>query len=355
MLREVFARRRAVASRSRIEPSTQISVRTNERIDADRRVTQVYTAAVDQEVHGDNGQLAIPRGSPVELMIREAPDHDLILDLESVTVNGQRYALEAQSDRIESERRAGAGENRRTAEHVGGGAVLGAIIGAIAGGARGAAIGAGAGAAAGAGVQVMTRGRAVHVPPESILTFRLDQPLVVGVPDRGVDRYKSTTMTTITGLAETDTDRVDSLIAELEHSGETRHELLLEHLRSARAYLLGAMPEEYALNLELAKLAAHDMPETGLRERVMHTISDWLSEATSKSRDRQVVAHHLPPAERDIKPNSRLARLLQGSRTLLGIFYPKYFIVAVFRSLETAQSAPRLCTEPTSARMKCSP
>ena len=129
-----------------------------------------------------------PRGSPVELMIREAPDRDLILDLESVTVNGQRYALEAEPERIDSERRAGVGENRRTAEHLGGGAALGAIIGAIAGGGKGAAIGAGAGAAAGAGLQVITRGHAVHVPPESIVTFRLDRPLVVGMADRGVDR-----------------------------------------------------------------------------------------------------------------------------------------------------------------------
>jgi hypothetical protein len=112
----------------------------------------------------------------------------LILDLESVTVNGQRYALEAESERIESQRGPGLGENRGTAEHVGGGAVLGAIIGAIAGGGKGAAIGAGAGAAAGAGVEVITRGRSVHVPAESVLTFRIERPLVVGVPDRGAYR-----------------------------------------------------------------------------------------------------------------------------------------------------------------------
>lgn len=174
--------------RSRIEPGTVITVRTNERIEAERRVTQVYRANVDQDVYGTNGVVAIPRGSPVELMIREEPDHDLILDLESVIVNGQRYALEAQPERIDADRRDGVGGNRRTAEHVGGGAALGAIIGAIAGGGKGAAIGAGAGAAAGAGLQVITRGHSVHVPPESILTFRLDRPLIVGVPDRGVDR-----------------------------------------------------------------------------------------------------------------------------------------------------------------------
>jgi hypothetical protein len=121
-------------------------------------------------------------------MVRQAADGDLILDLESVSINGERYAIEAAPNRIDSDRRDGVGENRRTATHVGGGAVLGAIIGAIAGGGKGAAIGAAAGGAAGAGVQMATRGREVHVPAESVLTFRIDQPLRVGVPDRGVDR-----------------------------------------------------------------------------------------------------------------------------------------------------------------------
>ena len=60
---------------------------------------------------------------------------------------------------------------------VGGGAVLGTLLGAIAGGGKGAAIGAVAGAATGAGVQVLTRGKEVRVPAETVLNFRLDQPL----------------------------------------------------------------------------------------------------------------------------------------------------------------------------------
>jgi hypothetical protein len=115
-------------------------------------------------------------------MVREAPDHDLALDLESVIVNGRRYGIESEPERIESERKPGLGENRSTAEHVGGGALLGTIIGAIAGGGKGAAIGAGAGAAAGAGEQMLTRGRRIHVPPESLLTFRVERPLVVREP-----------------------------------------------------------------------------------------------------------------------------------------------------------------------------
>jgi hypothetical protein len=60
---------------------------------------------------------------------------------------------------------------------VGGGAVLGTLIGAVAGGAKGAVVGAVAGAAAGAGAQVLTRGKEVNVPAESVLTFRLGNPI----------------------------------------------------------------------------------------------------------------------------------------------------------------------------------
>jgi hypothetical protein len=67
--------------------------------------------------------------------VRVAPDGDLILDLDSVVVYGQRYSLATNSERIESSRE-GSGANRRTGEYVGGGALLGSIIGAIAGAAK---------------------------------------------------------------------------------------------------------------------------------------------------------------------------------------------------------------------------
>jgi outer membrane lipoprotein SlyB len=103
-----------------------------------------------------------------------------------LTVNGERYAVQVGADRVES--RESVGANRRTGEFVGGGAVLGTIIGAIAGGGKGAAIGAAAGAAGGAGAEIATSGRIVRIPAESVLTFRLERPLEMGVPDSGSDR-----------------------------------------------------------------------------------------------------------------------------------------------------------------------
>ena len=97
-----------------------------------------------------------------------------MLDLESVQVNGRRYVVETQ-DIQKGE--TGIGNNKRTAEYVGGGAVLGTLLGAIAGGGKGAAIGAIAGAAAGGGAQVLTKGHEIRVPAETVLNFRLDAPL----------------------------------------------------------------------------------------------------------------------------------------------------------------------------------
>ena len=178
----------AVAQVRTIGAGTTISVRTNETIDVKKSDGRVFTGVVDQDVTDANGNLAMARGSNAELIVRKAANKDLTLDLESVTVNGQRYALTADASRLSSEQRDGIGKNKRTGEYIGGGAALGAIIGAIAGGGKGAAIGAAAGAGAGAGAQVLTRGKRVKVPAESLLTFRLEQPISMGVADSGVTR-----------------------------------------------------------------------------------------------------------------------------------------------------------------------
>ncbi len=135
---------------SRVEAGTYETVRTSAPIDTARRDGRVYPAVVDQDVWDNYNRLAvpaIPKGSPAELLVRSAPDGDLILDLQSIIVDGRRYAVSAQANRIEERARGTSGE--KAAEYVGGGAILGTIIGAIAGGGKGAAIGAAAGAGAG--------------------------------------------------------------------------------------------------------------------------------------------------------------------------------------------------------------
>jgi hypothetical protein len=81
------------------------------------------------------------------------PDNDLVLDMESVTVNGERYALRTDATRIDSGR-----DN----------SLVGSIVGAISGG--------------------EVRGRTIRLPRNSLLTFRIQRPMDMGVADRGVDR-----------------------------------------------------------------------------------------------------------------------------------------------------------------------
>jgi hypothetical protein len=138
---------------TRLVRGTTIPVRPTEAIDVERKDNRVYMAVVDQDVMGSNGRLAIPRGSTVEMMVRVAPDNDLILDLESVNVRGgQRYAISTAAARVDSQNPG----------------MVGAIVGAIQGG--------------------EVRGRTVRIPRNTLITFRVDRPLEMGVADRGVDR-----------------------------------------------------------------------------------------------------------------------------------------------------------------------
>jgi hypothetical protein len=175
----------------RIPAGTQIKVRTNDDINVrDRADGRIYTGTVADNVLGENGTLLIPKGANAELIAENVGNGEMSVDLESVTVRGHRYMVAAQA--YDRARHVGLGKNRRTGEYVGGGALLGTVIGALAGGGKGAAIGALAGAGAGAGGEVLTRGRALRIPAETVLTFRLDQPLDIGrgryTRDNGYDR-----------------------------------------------------------------------------------------------------------------------------------------------------------------------
>jgi hypothetical protein len=181
----------AWAQQDTLRSGTEITVRTNEKIEAkDNNQGRIYTAVVDRDVRDGTGQTVIPRGSNAELILRDSSNRDVQLDIESVNVNGRRYSVSTSDEVVATpgDRKDGVGANQRTAKYAGGGAVLGSIIGAIAGGGKGAAIGAIAGGGAGAAGQTVTRGRDIKVPAETLLTFRLDRTLKIGPPDRGRDR-----------------------------------------------------------------------------------------------------------------------------------------------------------------------
>ncbi len=164
---------------------TEVSVRTNEVIDsATASEGQTFDAVITRDAKDADGNVVIPRGSSARIVIKSASKgdrfhnaSDLVLDLQSVTINGNQYTIDTAE--VTQKGKPGVGTNKRTAMYTGGGAAIGAIIGAIAGGGKGAAIGAGAGAGAGVLTQILTKGSSIKVPVESVLTFQLDKPLKV--------------------------------------------------------------------------------------------------------------------------------------------------------------------------------
>ena len=174
-----------IAKTYELPAASEISVRMNEAIDsATANEGQTFEAQVTRDARSAEGAIVIPRGSPARVVIKSASKggrfrgaSDLVLDLQSAVIGGRSYAIDTVD--VSQKGKAGVGANKRTAEYTGGGAALGAIIGAIAGGGKGAAIGAGAGAGAGALTQILTKGGAIRVPVETVLTFSLDKPLRV--------------------------------------------------------------------------------------------------------------------------------------------------------------------------------
>jgi hypothetical protein len=121
-----------------INSGTTVNVRTIENINTNNSNGRVFQGVVDDDVYDRHGNLIIPRGSDVELIARRVSNNEVALDLDSITVDGERYGV-------------------------------------------------GAGAAGGVGAQILTRGRKI-VPAESLLTFNLTQPFQAGVYDQGYMR-----------------------------------------------------------------------------------------------------------------------------------------------------------------------
>ena len=171
----------------RLEVGTEVAVRTEDTIDSAKAAEgQTYAAEITEDVVDAVGDVVLPHGSNAQIVIRSASkgnrfhgQSDLVLDLQSVAVEGQQYLVSTTD--LQEKGKQGIGGNKRTAEYTGGGAALGAVIGAIAGHGKGAAIGAGAGAGAGALTQILTKGGAIQVPAETVLTFKLDKPVQIVV------------------------------------------------------------------------------------------------------------------------------------------------------------------------------
>jgi hypothetical protein len=164
-----------------IPSGTVFSVRLIDGIDSNRdHAGDEFAASLEVPVVV-GGRVVVPRNSDARVRLVQATSagrmsgrSELKVELVSVTAGGQTYPLETGYYE-----RAGASRGTRTAETVGGGAVLGALIGAIAGRGKGAAIGSVAGAGTGAAVEARTHGQQVKIPSETKLDFTLKSPVTV--------------------------------------------------------------------------------------------------------------------------------------------------------------------------------
>lgn len=158
-----------------------ILVRMIDEVDSKHNVVgDVFRASLETDL-GINNVLVARSGSDVVGRLAYTKEarglsgsSELQLELTRIIIDGREFPLVSGEYTMK-----GRGRGGDTAKKMGGGAIVGAIIGGVAGGGAGAAIGAGVGGAAGAGAEILTRGRAVRVPSETLLEFRLDQPATV--------------------------------------------------------------------------------------------------------------------------------------------------------------------------------
>jgi hypothetical protein len=166
-----------------IPAGTVLTIRMIDNIDSSRnQAGEEFAATLDAPVTVDDHVVATRGGDArVRLVQAQSAGHisgqsSLQLALIAVTMNGVSYPTK--SGYYEQH---GGSRGTRSAETIGGGAVLGALIGGILGHGRGAAIGSVAGAGAGTAVQVSTKGQQVKVPAETKLDFTLKDPVNVAV------------------------------------------------------------------------------------------------------------------------------------------------------------------------------
>jgi hypothetical protein len=164
-----------------IPAGTVITVRMIDRIDSARnRPGEEFAGTIDAPVVVDD-RVVIRRGADARVRLVESRSagrmtgrSELHVELVGLAIGAQSYAVE--TGMVE---KAGASRGKRTAETVGGGAVIGTLLGAIVGRGKGAAIGGAIGAGAGTAVQASTKGEQVQIPPETKLDFTLRAPLTL--------------------------------------------------------------------------------------------------------------------------------------------------------------------------------
>ncbi|MCL6565691.1 MAG: hypothetical protein K6U09_04630 [Acidobacteriia bacterium] len=173
--------RRRLSGPVTVPAGTTILVRMIDTVDSEKnQIGDRFRASLETDLVVD-GVVVVPKGTDVYGRLTEVKEagrvagrSELKLELTDILIGQQLQPIVTSDYEL-----AGESRGKDTAKKVGGAAAIGAIIGAVAGGGKGAAIGAGVGAGAGTAIQVLTRGQQVHVPSETLLEFRLEQPFTV--------------------------------------------------------------------------------------------------------------------------------------------------------------------------------
>ena len=165
-----------------LQAGITLPVRLGESLSSEHnQAGDTFTATLDAPLTA-GGFVIAEKGARVEGRVVEAQKSGhgkkatLTLELTKLdTSDGQHVAIKTEALRKE-------GSSTATGDQVGivaAAAGVGAIIGALAGGGKGAAIGAGAGGAAGGGGVVATRDKAISLPTETKVGFRLSAPVTI--------------------------------------------------------------------------------------------------------------------------------------------------------------------------------
>jgi len=162
-----------------VPAGTRILIRMIDSVDSTKQKAGYrFTATLEANLQAENVVVA-PRGTKVYGKLVSASSagrmkgsSELTLELTDILINGTALPLLTSTYEVK-----GKGEGSNTAKKVIGGAGLGALIGGIAGGGKGAGIGALVGVAGGTAVAASKKGQQLLIPSESLLEFRLEQPV----------------------------------------------------------------------------------------------------------------------------------------------------------------------------------
>jgi hypothetical protein len=166
-----------------VPAGTRMEIRIDQHISVkDTPAGSQFTGEVVEAVADSQGdRIAIPKGSTVQGVVDASHKRGhfkgssiLQLRLTSLSINGQSYPLESH-DLTETKK----GKGKRSAAMIGGGAGAGMLVGGIASGGVGLLVGGLIGGGAGTAGAGLTGNRDINIPAESIVSFRLADPLII--------------------------------------------------------------------------------------------------------------------------------------------------------------------------------